>query len=57
MLSFELESSLVCVWVCCNLCLVCVAHPNLTPCFHCDLGCKGERLQSCGDSSQTRIII
>jgi hypothetical protein len=48
---------LLCAWVCCDLCLVCVAHPNLTPCFHCDLCCKGEGLQSCGDSSQTGIII
>jgi hypothetical protein len=51
------SSLLLCAWVCCDLCLVCVAHPNLTPCFHCDLCCKGERLQSCGDSSQTEIII
>jgi hypothetical protein len=35
---------LLCAWVCCDLCLVCVAYPNLTPCFHCDLCCKGERL-------------
>jgi hypothetical protein len=28
-----------------DLILVCVALPNLTPCFHCDLCCKGERLQ------------
>jgi hypothetical protein len=51
------SSILLCAWVCYNLCLVCVAHPNLTPCFHCDLCCKGERLQSCGDFSQTGIII
>jgi hypothetical protein len=51
------SSLLLCAWVCCDLFLVCVAHPNLTPCFHCDLCCKGERLQSCGDSSQTGIII
>ena len=51
------SSLLLCAWVCCDLCLVCVAHPKLTPCFHCDLCCKGERLQSCGDSSQTGIII
>jgi hypothetical protein len=51
------SSLLLCAWVCCDLCLVCVAHPNLTSCFHCDLCCKGERLQSCGDSSQTGIII
>jgi hypothetical protein len=51
------SSLLLCAWVCCNLCLVCIAHPSLTPCFHCDLYCKGERLQSCGDSSQTGIII
>jgi hypothetical protein len=50
------SSLLLCAWVCCDLCLVRVAHPNLTPCFHCDC-CKGERLQSCGDSSQTGIII
>jgi hypothetical protein len=37
----------------CDLCacvryglnLVCVASPNLTMCFLCDLYCKGERLQ------------
>jgi hypothetical protein len=51
------SSLLLCAWVCCDLCLVCVAHPNLTPCFYCDLCCKDERLQSCGDSSQTGIII
>jgi hypothetical protein len=28
-----------------NLSLVCVALPNLTLCFLCDLNCKGERLQ------------
>jgi hypothetical protein len=28
-----------------DLCRVCVASPNLTPCFPCDLCCKGERLQ------------
>ena len=28
-----------------DLSLVCVAHPNLTPCFLCDQSCKGERLQ------------
>jgi hypothetical protein len=50
-------SLLLCAWVCCDLCLVCVAHTNLTPCFHCDLCCKGERLQSCRDSWQMRIII
>jgi hypothetical protein len=56
--SHNLSSSLLlCAWVCCDMCLVCVAYPNLTPCFHCDLCCKGERLQSCGDSSQTGIII
>jgi hypothetical protein len=54
----HLSSSLLfCAWVCCDLCLVCVAHPNLTPCFHCDLFCKGERLQSCGDCLQMGIII
>jgi hypothetical protein len=51
------SSLLLCAWVCYDFCLVCVAHPNLTPCFHYDLCCKGERLQSCGDSSQTGIII
>jgi hypothetical protein len=57
-LCYNLSSSLLlCAWVCCDLCLVCVAHPNLTLCFHCDLCCKGERLQSCGDSSQMGIII
>jgi hypothetical protein len=29
-----------------NLSLVCVALPNLTLCFLCDLYCKGERLQN-----------
>jgi hypothetical protein len=29
-----------------NLSLVCVALPNLTLCFLCDLYCKGERLQT-----------
>jgi hypothetical protein len=28
-----------------DLSLVCVALPNLTLCFLCDLNCKGERLQ------------
>jgi hypothetical protein len=28
-----------------ELSLVCVALPNLTLCFLCDLNCKGERLQ------------
>jgi hypothetical protein len=28
-----------------DLSLVCVALPNLTPCFLCDLYCKGKRLQ------------
>jgi hypothetical protein len=28
-----------------NLSLVCVALPNLTPCFLCDQYCMGERLQ------------
>jgi hypothetical protein len=28
-----------------DLSLVCVALPNLTTCFLCDLYCKGERLQ------------
>jgi hypothetical protein len=37
---------LACVRVCAvDLCLVCVALPNLTLCFLCDLYCKGERLQ------------
>jgi hypothetical protein len=37
---------LACVRVCAaDLCLVCVALPNLTPCFLCGLYCKGERLQ------------
>jgi hypothetical protein len=27
------------------LCLVCVAHPSLTPCFFVNFKCKGERLQ------------
>jgi hypothetical protein len=39
------SSLLLCAWVCYNLCLVCVAHPNLTLCFLCDQYCKGERLQ------------
>jgi hypothetical protein len=29
-----------------DLSLVCVALPNLTMCFLCDLYCKGERLQT-----------
>jgi hypothetical protein len=29
-----------------NLSLECVALPNLTPCFLCDIYCKGERLQT-----------
>jgi hypothetical protein len=28
-----------------DLCCVCVASPNLTPCFLCDIYCKDERLQ------------
>jgi hypothetical protein len=28
-----------------ELSLVCVALPNITLCFLCDLNCKGERLQ------------
>jgi hypothetical protein len=28
-----------------DLSLACVALPNLTLCFLCDLNCKGERLQ------------
>jgi hypothetical protein len=28
-----------------DLCRVCIASPNLTSCFLCDLYCKGERLQ------------
>jgi hypothetical protein len=35
----------LCVWLCCDLSLVCVALPNLTQCFLCDLYYKGERLQ------------
>jgi hypothetical protein len=35
----------LCAWWCCDLSLVCVALPNLTLCFLCDLYCKGERLQ------------
>jgi hypothetical protein len=27
------------------LCLVCVTHPSLTPCFFVNFKCKGERLQ------------
>jgi hypothetical protein len=27
------------------LCLVCIAHPSLTPCFFVNFKCKGERLQ------------
>jgi hypothetical protein len=27
------------------LCLECVAHPSLTPCFFVNFKCKGERLQ------------
>jgi hypothetical protein len=27
------------------LCLVCIAHPFLTPCFFVNFKCKGERLQ------------
>jgi hypothetical protein len=27
------------------LCLVCVAHPSLTPCSFVNIKCKGERLQ------------
>jgi hypothetical protein len=35
-----------CVRACAaDLSLVCVALPNLTLCFLCDLNCKGERLQ------------
>jgi hypothetical protein len=37
---------LTCVRGCAvDLSLVCVALPNLTLCFLCDLNCKGERLQ------------
>jgi hypothetical protein len=37
---------LTCVRVCgVDLILVCVALPNLTPCFLCEQSCKGERLQ------------
>jgi hypothetical protein len=35
----------VCVVVLRILSLVCVALPDLTLCFLCDLNCKGERLQ------------
>jgi hypothetical protein len=43
----HLSSSLhLCAWVCCAFfSLVCVALPNLTPCFLYDIYCKGERLQ------------
>jgi hypothetical protein len=42
-LSCHLSSSLhLCAWLCCVLC---VALPNLTLCFLCDVNCKGERLQ------------
>jgi hypothetical protein len=27
------SSLLLCAWVCCDLCLMCVAHPNLTHAF------------------------
>jgi hypothetical protein len=43
-LRFELKPRLVCVCVM-DLCVECVALPNLTSCFLCDLYCKGERLQ------------
>jgi hypothetical protein len=35
----------LCAWLCCGFetCVCC--SPNLTPCFLCDLYCKGERLQ------------
>jgi hypothetical protein len=43
-LCFILSSSLdLCECVYCGF--VCVALPNLTPCFLCDQSCKGERLQ------------
>jgi hypothetical protein len=43
----HLSTSLhLCAWVCCAfLSLMCVALPNLTLCFLCDIYCKGERLQ------------
>jgi hypothetical protein len=43
-LCFILSSSLgLCACVCCGF--MCVALPNLTLCFLCDIYCKGERLQ------------
>jgi hypothetical protein len=39
-----LVATCVCV-VTVFLCLVCVAHPSLTPCFFVNFKCKGERLQ------------
>jgi hypothetical protein len=36
----------VCVICAADLSLVCVALPNLTLCFLCDLYCKDERLQT-----------
>jgi hypothetical protein len=42
-LCFILSSSLACVRVCAAD--LCVLLPNLTLMFHCDLCCKGERLQ------------
>jgi hypothetical protein len=43
-LCFISSSSLgLCACVCCGY--VCVALPNLTLCFLCDIYCKGERLQ------------
>jgi hypothetical protein len=43
----------LCVWLCCIIesCVCC--SPPLLLCFFCDHHCKGERLQNCGNSSQT----
>jgi hypothetical protein len=44
---FSSSSLGLCACVCCRIVLcVCVASPNLTSCFLCDLYCKGERLQT-----------
>jgi hypothetical protein len=42
---------LACVRVCAAD--LCVLLTTLLLCFLCDQSCKGERLQNCGDSSQT----
>jgi hypothetical protein len=42
---FVLTSWLVCVCVCRELSLACVAFPPLLLCFSCDQYCKGERLE------------